>query len=135
MPKDKMMNSFTMDEDFVQLIYRRLPKMIKEKLDMITNDLKLEIKLKVEVSENERIELGKIQRKTSFIENFIQKVDQMQNNQQCKLITMTTTSTSTNCTTDSNENTEPVNVAFEKARTKYKRCRKNNDTYSFTTKI
>lgn len=58
---------------------------------MITTDLKLEIKLKMEVSENERIELGKIKRNTSFIENFIQKFDQMQNNQQCKLITMTTT--------------------------------------------
>ena len=70
---------------------------------MITTDLKLEIKLKMEVSENERIELGIIQRNTSFIENFIQKFDQIQNNQQCKLITMTTTSTSTNSTTDSNE--------------------------------
>ena len=77
--------------------------MITEKLDMITTDLKLEIKLKMEVSENERIELGIIQRNTSFIENFIQKFDQIQNNQQCKLITMTTTSTSTNSTTDSNE--------------------------------
>ena len=85
--------------------------MITEKLDMITTDLR-EIKLNIEVSANERIDLGTIQRNKSLIENFIHKFDQIQNNQQCRLDAMRTTST--NSTTESNEkNTEPVNVAPE----------------------
>ena len=107
MPKEKMMKSYTIEEDFVQFTKDSL-KMITEKLDMITTDLR-EIKLKIEVSENERIDLGTIQRNTSLIENFIHKFDQIQNNQQCRLVAMT----STNSTTETNVNTEPVNVAPE----------------------
>ena len=107
MPKEKKMKSYTIEEDFVQFTKDSL-KMITEKLDMITTDLR-EIKLKIEVSENERIDLGTIQRNTSLIENFIHKFDQIQNNQQCRLVAMT----STNSTTETNVNTEPVNVAPE----------------------
>ena len=109
MPKEKKMQSYTIEEDFVQFTKDSL-KMITEKLDMITTDLR-EIKLKIEVSENERIDLGTIQRNTSLIENFIHKFDQIQNNQQCRLVVMTTTSTDS--TTESNVNMEPVNVAPE----------------------
>ena len=56
MPKEKKMKSYTIEEDFVQFTKDSL-KMITEKLDMITTDLR-EIKLKIEVSENERIDLG-----------------------------------------------------------------------------
>ena len=89
MPKEKKMKSYTIEEDFVQFTKDSL-KMITEKLDMITTDLG-EIKLKIEVSENERIDLGTIQRNTSLIENFIHKFDLIQNNQQCRLVAMTST--------------------------------------------
>ena len=49
-------------------------------------------------------DLGTIQ-SSSLIENFIHKFDQIQNNQQCRLVTMTRTST--NSTTEFNVNTEP----------------------------
>lgn len=119
-----MLKIYTIDENCV-LFTKDILKLSTEKMDSFTKNLQ-EIKIKMEVSENECNNFEKkIRSDTSDIKDLMQNFEQFNHAQHCKQFTMTTPSTredinseseTVSTETTSEQDPDEINVLSEKQR-------------------